>query len=286
MSSHAHRTRQRVPHCSGRTYGPAATFRSRSNREKWLRSSARAAQANRPCSTYSRVCGRRHREPYVTTAASVVRHVTGYVPQDDVVHKELPLAATLRYAARLRLPRGTTSAEIEHAVRDALHSLELEHRADVKVGALSGGQRKRASIAAELLTPPRALFLDEPTSGLDPATSAGAHAHATPARRRRDDGRVHDPQHRRSRRDRPGRAPGARRVRVRTSAPLEDALVRFGATANAGIYERLSPTPARHGREARRDEHRTTPRDAEAPPVIARPVQECGRCSAVATSTC
>jgi ABC-type multidrug transport system ATPase subunit len=101
------------------------------------------------------------------------RDVIGYVPQDDVVHRELPLVDTLRYAARLRMPRGTTRVEIDAVVAGALRSLDLEHRADVKVGALSGGQRKRASIAAELLTRPRALFLDEPTSGLDPATAAG-----------------------------------------------------------------------------------------------------------------
>jgi ABC-type multidrug transport system ATPase subunit/ABC-type multidrug transport system permease subunit len=169
----------------------------------------------------------------------VVRHVVGYVPQDDVVHRELPLAATLRYAARLRLPRGTTSAEIDFAVSDALHSLELEHRADVKVGALSGGQRKRASIAAELLTRPRALFLDEPTSGLDPATAAGlmrtlralASGGTTVVftTHNTDDLTVTD--------------------RVAFLAPggcmsyvgkLDDALVRFGARRNADIYERLS----------------------------------------------
>jgi ABC-type multidrug transport system ATPase subunit len=102
-----------------------------------------------------------------------VGHAIGYVPQDDVVHRELPLEATLRYAAQLRLPRGTTTAEVERAVSGALRSLELEERATVRVGSLSGGQRKRASIAAELLTGPRAMFLDEPTSGLDPATAVG-----------------------------------------------------------------------------------------------------------------
>ena len=169
----------------------------------------------------------------------VVRHVVGYVPQEDVVHRELPLAATLRYAARLRLPRGTTSAEVDFAVSDALHSLELDHRADVKVGALSGGQRKRASIAAELLTRPRVLFLDEPTSGLDPATAAGlmrtlrALANGGTAcgftTHNTDELNVTD--------------------RVAFLAPggcmsyvgkLEDALVRFGARQNADIYERLS----------------------------------------------
>src|SRR5207249_3146849 len=53
----------------------------------------------------------------------------------------------------------------------------LTEYADVRVGSLSGGQRKRASIAVELLTEPRAFFLDEPTSGLDPATSAELVVH-------------------------------------------------------------------------------------------------------------
>ena len=96
----------------------------------------------------------------------------GYVPQEDIVHAELPLARMLRYAARLRLPSSTTAADIDDAVSDALDTVGLTAQADVRVGSLSGGQRKRASIAVELLTDPRIFFLDEPTSGLDPVTSA------------------------------------------------------------------------------------------------------------------
>ncbi|CAA9512567.1 MAG: ABC transporter, ATP-binding protein, partial [uncultured Solirubrobacteraceae bacterium] len=100
------------------------------------------------------------------------RGAVGYVPQDDIIHTDLPLARTLRYAARLRLPEETSGAELDAAVGEALAALDLSAHADVRVGALSGGQRKRASIAVELLTRPRVFFLDEPTSGLDPATSA------------------------------------------------------------------------------------------------------------------
>ena len=96
----------------------------------------------------------------------------GYVPQDDIIHADLPLVRTLRYAARLRLPSSTRAADVDDAVRDALAAVGLTDHADVRVGSLSGGQRKRASIAVELLTDPHVFFLDEPTSGLDPVTSA------------------------------------------------------------------------------------------------------------------
>jgi ABC transport system ATP-binding/permease protein len=96
----------------------------------------------------------------------------GYVPQDDIIHLEMPLRRTLRYAARLRLPAGTSAAEADRVVEETMQDLDLADRAEVPVRALSGGQRKRASIAVELLTRPCLFFLDEPTSGLDPSTAA------------------------------------------------------------------------------------------------------------------
>jgi ABC-type multidrug transport system ATPase subunit len=99
------------------------------------------------------------------------RDLVGYVPQDDLIHRDLPVADTLRYAARLRLPPATTRDEIDRIVAGTLTELDLADRATVRVGDLSGGQRKRVSIAVELLTRPRSFFLDEPTSGLDPATA-------------------------------------------------------------------------------------------------------------------
>jgi ABC-type multidrug transport system ATPase subunit len=101
-------------------------------------------------------------------AGGTVSRITGnigYVPQDDVIHLALPLARTLRYAAALREVRPTV-------VDDVLRTLELTGRSHVRVGDLSGGERKRASIAAELLAAPPLFFLDEPTSGLDPARGA------------------------------------------------------------------------------------------------------------------
>jgi ABC-type multidrug transport system ATPase subunit len=100
------------------------------------------------------------------------RSVLGYVPQDDIIHADLPLQRTLHYAARLRLPSSAGAGEIDGAVRDAIDAVGLTAHADVRVGSLSGGQRKRASIAVELLTDPHVFFLDEPTSGLDPVASA------------------------------------------------------------------------------------------------------------------
>jgi ABC-type multidrug transport system ATPase subunit len=98
------------------------------------------------------------------------RNHLGYVPQDDIVHKELTVERTLQYAGKLRLAAGTTKDELEDAVKDALSSVGLTAQANQKISSLSGGQRKRASIAVELLTKPGVFFLDEPTSGLDPAT--------------------------------------------------------------------------------------------------------------------
>jgi ABC-type multidrug transport system ATPase subunit len=98
------------------------------------------------------------------------RTALGYVPQDDIIHTELPLRRTLRHAARLRLPVDTTRAEVATAVDDAIQQLSLAAQSDLPVHRMSGGQRKRCSIGVELLTQPRIFFLDEPTSGLDPAT--------------------------------------------------------------------------------------------------------------------
>lgn len=100
------------------------------------------------------------------------RHSLGYVPQDDIIHRDLPLETTLRYSAHLRLPADSSATEKERVVQGAMNVLGLAERAAIPVRALSGGQRKRASIGVELLTSPRIFFLDEPTSGLDPAMSS------------------------------------------------------------------------------------------------------------------
>ncbi|NYI03335.1 ABC transporter ATP-binding protein/permease [Allostreptomyces psammosilenae] len=97
-----------------------------------------------------------------------LRSRIGLVPQDDILHSQLTVRTALRYAAKLRFPGDTDAAERNRRVEEVLNELGLAHRADNKITALSGGQRKRVSVALELLTKPSLIFLDEPTSGLDP----------------------------------------------------------------------------------------------------------------------
>ncbi|MDP1849488.1 MAG: FHA domain-containing protein [Solirubrobacteraceae bacterium] len=92
----------------------------------------------------------------------------GYLPQDEVVHGRLTVVEALGYAARLRLPHDTSEEEYHATVDRALEELELVEHSDTRIESLSGGQRKRVGLAAELLSRPSLLFLDEPTTGLDP----------------------------------------------------------------------------------------------------------------------
>lgn len=94
----------------------------------------------------------------------------GYVPQDDIVFTNLTLVDMLNYSANLRMPKDSTPMEKERRIREVLEIVDLTGKENVLIKRLSGGQRKRASIAVELLADPRLFFLDEPTSGLDPGT--------------------------------------------------------------------------------------------------------------------
>ncbi|MFD6426599.1 FHA domain-containing protein [Streptomyces sp. NPDC060198] len=97
-----------------------------------------------------------------------LRQRIGLVPQDDILHKELKVTKALKYAAKLRFPADTTEAERQARIHEVLVELKLDVHKDKMVTSLSGGQRKRVSVALELLTKPSLIFLDEPTSGLDP----------------------------------------------------------------------------------------------------------------------
>jgi ABC transport system ATP-binding/permease protein len=99
-----------------------------------------------------------------------LKHSIGYVPQDDIIHRELTVERTLSYVAGLRLSRDVSKEEVGEIIDEVLEVTGLIDRRDVLVQCLSGGQRKRLSIAVELITKPNIIFLDEPTSGLDPAT--------------------------------------------------------------------------------------------------------------------
>ncbi|MEL6788067.1 MAG: ATP-binding cassette domain-containing protein, partial [Cyanobacteria bacterium J06607_15] len=95
----------------------------------------------------------------------VYRSQVGYVPQDDIIHRDLTVEEVLRCACQLRLPPDTNISE---TISNTLEQIKLSHVRNTLVSRLSGGQRKRVSIGVELLADPKLFFLDEPTSGLDP----------------------------------------------------------------------------------------------------------------------
>ncbi len=98
---------------------------------------------------------------------NLYRTMMGYVPQDDIIHLDLPVRHALNYTAQLRLSDAGPD-EIKQRIDSVLDKVGLTAQAQTMVRDLSGGQRKRVSIAAELLAEPWIFFLDEPTSGLDP----------------------------------------------------------------------------------------------------------------------
>ncbi len=92
----------------------------------------------------------------------------GYVPQDEIVHRDLTVSEALTYAARLRLPQDSQVTEIRSVVDGVTSELGLSEHAETRVASLSGGQRKRAGVGTELVNHPGILYLDEATTGLDP----------------------------------------------------------------------------------------------------------------------
>ena len=112
---------------------------------------------------------------------SQFKKLIGYVPQEDIMLRELTVRENVLHSARVRLPASWSSKEVDKYVDDILEALNLSHVSHCRVGdetnrGISGGQRKRVNIAIELAAVPICLFLDEPTSGLD-STAALEVAH-------------------------------------------------------------------------------------------------------------
>ena len=101
------------------------------------------------------------------------KRITGFVPQDDLLLAPLTVRQSVRHAARLKLPAPISDETVDTIVDETLESLNLTKCSDTPIGGsqgvrgVSGGERRRVAIAAELIAFPRVLMLDEPTSGLD-----------------------------------------------------------------------------------------------------------------------
>lgn len=96
------------------------------------------------------------------------KNVIGYVPQRDIMHDDLTVEDGLYYTAMLRMRSSMFRDEVKARVKEAIADVRLTGKEKLKISSLSGGQRKRVSIAMELLSDPKVIFLDEPTSGLSP----------------------------------------------------------------------------------------------------------------------
>ncbi|HEX6493540.1 MAG TPA: FHA domain-containing protein [Candidatus Dormibacteraeota bacterium] len=206
-----------------------------------------------------------------------MRQRIGYVPQDDILHPQLTVRRALRYAAELRFPPDVSRADREARVEEVMAELGLTVRADLVISKLSGGQRKRTSIAVELLTKPELLFLDESTSGLDPGMEKGV---MSLLRELADGGRTvivvtHSVQSL-ARCDRAlVLAPGGRTAFF---GPPGEALQHFGRTDFADVFADLEAgrdldwktrfLRSPYARHVRRREHAPRPVESPAPPPL------------------
>lgn len=110
------------------------------------------------------------------TNLTTFRKLSSYVEQEDALVGSLTVRETLYFAAKLALPSSVTKTERKTRIEGLLSSFGLQNQADTLIGTpirkgISGGQKRRVSVASQLITSPKILFLDEPTSGLDSAAS-------------------------------------------------------------------------------------------------------------------
>ncbi|KAF2861199.1 putative ABC transporter [Piedraia hortae CBS 480.64] len=110
------------------------------------------------------------------TAAPIIRSISAYVEQEDALVGSLTVQETLSFAARLSLPSSVNKTERKRRVQALINAFGLSAQTNDLIGTpirkgISGGQKRRVSVASQLITSPRILFLDEPTSGLDSAAA-------------------------------------------------------------------------------------------------------------------
>ncbi|EEH36424.2 ATP-binding cassette sub-family G member 4 [Paracoccidioides lutzii Pb01] len=104
------------------------------------------------------------------------RYISSYVEQEDVLVGALTVEETLHFAAQLSLPSSITKKERLERISSLLNAFGIQKQAKTLIGTpirkgISGGQKRRVSVASQLITCPKILFLDEPTSGLDSTAS-------------------------------------------------------------------------------------------------------------------
>ena len=104
------------------------------------------------------------------------KKICGFVPQEDVMYRELTVRENILHSARIRAPKSWTAKQVEEHVDSVIEALNLTHVAHSLIGdgitrGVSGGQRKRVNIGMEVAATPLCIFLDEPTSGLDSTSS-------------------------------------------------------------------------------------------------------------------